>query len=88
VKSQIDVFELKKEFYRHIERERNSSMYKIGFRIANMIYELMKAKKYSGLQIIDESDDEFVKFRVKSDKIVVFISEENYFWPDVFLAGD
>jgi len=79
----IDIDKLKRELFKHIEKERDADMYRIGMKIANMVYEYLKEKGFSGLTIKDESDEEFIKFRVESNEIVVYISEENYFWPEV-----
>jgi len=76
--------ELRDEILKYIEKERDKEMHRIGMKIANMVYDFLAKKGFSGVTIKDESDEEFVKFRVESDEIVVFISEENYFWPDIY----
>ena len=80
----IDIDKLKRELFKHIEKERDAGMHRIGMKIANMVYEYLKEKGFSDLTIKDESDEEFIKFRVESNEIVVYISEENYSWPEVF----
>ena len=80
----LSINELKHELFKHIEKERDAGMYKIGMKIANIIYEHLKQKGFSKLSIKDESDEEFIKFRIESDRLIVFISEENYFFPEIF----
>jgi len=84
IKRKVDVSGLKDELFRYVEKERDAGMYRVAMKIANLVYEYLKEKGFSGLKIVDESDEEFIKFKVESDEIVVYISEENYFWPEVF----
>ena len=75
--------ELRDEIFRYIEKERDEEMHRIGKKIANMIYDYLAKKGFSKLKIVDETDEEFVKFRVEANNIVAYISEENYFWPEI-----
>jgi len=81
--NKIDIAKLRDEIFKHVEKERNAEMYRVAMKIANMVYDYLKKKGFSGLVLIDESDEEFIKFKVETDEIVVYISEENYFWPEV-----
>ena len=75
--------ELRDEIFKYIEKERDKEMYRIGMKIANMVYDYLAKKGFSELKVVDETDEEFVKFRVEGNNIVAYISEENYFWPEI-----